>query len=52
MKVEDIYYDLYLKKLLLSIDQMLEKNYKLVFENKMYKIYDKTMMGGLLLLFT
>jgi len=41
MKVKNIYYTLNLKQSLLSIGQMLEKNYKLVFEDKMCKIYDK-----------
>ena len=45
MKVKDIYCTPNLKHSLLSIRQMLEKNYKLVFEDKMYKIYDKNNRG-------
>jgi len=40
MKVKNIYYNSNLKQSLLSIDQMLEKNYKLIFEDKMCKIYE------------
>jgi len=41
MKVMDIYYDSNLKQILLSIGQMHKENYKLVFEDRMCKIYDK-----------
>lgn len=41
MKVKDIYYTPYLRQSLLSITQLLEKNYKFVFDDKMCKIYDR-----------
>ena len=47
MKVKNIYYTPDLKQNLLSIGQMLEKNYKLVFEDRMCKIYDKNHGGRL-----
>ena len=47
MKVKNIYYTLDLKQSLLSIGQMREKNYELVFEDKMCKIYDKNHGGRL-----
>ena len=50
MKVKNIYYTPKLKQSLLSIGQMLEKNYKLVFEDKICKIYDKNHGGRLLII--
>jgi len=47
MKVKYIYYTSDLKQSLLSIGQMLQKNYKLVFEDKKHKIYDKNNGGRL-----
>ena len=39
--VKDIYYTPQLKHNLLSVGQLCEKNYKVVFENQQYIIYDK-----------
>lgn len=47
MKVKNIYFASNLKHSLLSVGQMLENNYKLVFEDKMCKIYDKNKGGRL-----
>jgi len=47
MKLKNIYYTPNLKQSLLSIGQILEKNYKLVFEDKICKIYDKNHGGRL-----
>ena len=47
MKVKSIYLAPDLKQSLLSVGQMLENNYKLIFEDKMCKIYDKNRDGRL-----
>lgn len=47
MKVKSIYFPPNLKQSLLSVGRMLENNYKLVFEDKMCKIYDKNRGGRL-----
>lgn len=41
-KVKDIYYNPNLKHNLLSVGQMMEQNYKLMFEDAQCKIYDKS----------
>jgi len=40
-KVNDVYFISKLKHNLLSVGKMMEKNYKIVFEDKKYIIYDK-----------